>query len=79
MDGVSFKSFRCSCGKELMDMKQMGKLAEKFRKMKSVRFAKWGNSIAVRIPKDIAEELNIKDGTEGFLMKDGKSLKIINS
>ena len=29
----------------------------------NVRFSKWGNSIALRIPKGLAEELHVFDGT----------------
>lgn len=29
-----------------------------------MRVSKWGNSLAVRIPKDVAEALQLRDGTE---------------
>ena len=29
-----------------------------------MKVAKWGNSLAVRIPKDIAEALDLKEGSE---------------
>lgn len=29
-----------------------------------MRVAKWGNSLAVRIPKDVAEALGLKEGDE---------------
>jgi antitoxin MazE len=29
-----------------------------------MKIAKWGNSLAVRIPKELAEELNLAVGTE---------------
>jgi antitoxin MazE len=29
-----------------------------------VKVAKWGNSLAVRIPKDVAEALNLEEGSE---------------
>lgn len=29
-----------------------------------MKVAKWGNSLAVRIPKDVAAELGIKDGDD---------------
>ena len=29
-----------------------------------MRIAKWGNSLAVRIPKDVAEALGLKEGDE---------------
>lgn len=30
----------------------------------NVKVAKWGNSLAIRIPKDVAEALGIKEGDE---------------
>lgn len=56
-DGVEFEAFKCShCGEQLMNVKQLRQLAEKYRDLrraKTIRFAKWGNSIAVRIPTDL--------------------------
>lgn len=80
-DGVEFEAYRCSsCGEEIVDMKQLESLAEKYRKLrkaKDVTFAKWGNSIAVRIPRDIVEEYGIKSGRQAILTKDKKGIKII--
>ncbi|MBN8828100.1 MAG: AbrB/MazE/SpoVT family DNA-binding domain-containing protein [Sphingobacteriia bacterium] len=42
-----------------------------------IHFSKWGNSIAVRIPKSVAEELGLNDGTIGNLkLNANKSLVI---
>ena len=80
-DGIEFEAFRCtSCGEEIMNMKQLRGLAKKYRKLKKakeVTFAKWGNSIAVRIPSDIVEEYKIASGKHGILTKDKKGIKII--
>ncbi|MEK6951915.1 MAG: hypothetical protein AABX29_02765 [Nanoarchaeota archaeon] len=80
-DGISFEAFRCpSCGEEIMNMKQLKSLANKYRKIrkaKEVIFSKWGNSIAVRIPSDIVEEYKIKSGKQGILTKDKEGIKII--
>jgi antitoxin MazE len=32
-----------------------------------VKISKWGNSIGVRVPKDVAEKLGLKDGTNAEL------------
>lgn len=37
---------------------------------------KWGNSLAVRIPKDVVKRLNLIDGVELDLVVEGESLKI---
>lgn len=73
-DGIEFEAFKCdSCGEEIMDMKQLKVLAQKYRKLrqsKEITFAKLENSIAVRIPKDVAQEYHIKSGKQGILTKD---------
>lgn len=80
-DGIIFESSQCeSCGEELMDMHQLRKLAIKYRKLrkaKEVKFAKWGNSLAVRIPSDVAEEFKLKAGKTGLMTKEKEGIKII--
>ncbi|MBI2147617.1 hypothetical protein HYU19_04010 [Candidatus Woesearchaeota archaeon] len=80
-DGVSFEIFYCkACGEEIMTMKQLKALATKYRKLrkaKEVTFAKWGNSIAMRIPSGIAEEYGISPGKHGTLTKDKEGFKVI--
>ena len=82
-DGINFEAFKCkSCGEEIMNMKQLEVLAKKYRdlrKSKEITFAKWGNSIAVRIPSEIAEEFNITSGKHALMTKDKKSIKITQS
>ena len=41
-----------------------------------VRLAKWGNSLAVRLPKRIADELGLKPGRDVDLEKHGSQLRI---
>ena len=80
-DKVEFEAFKCSeCGEEIMTMKQLKALAGKYRRLrnaKDITFAKWGNSIAVRIPSDVAEEYNISAGKHGILTKDKEGIKLI--
>lgn len=80
-DGIEFKAYECTeCGEEIMNMKQLKVLAGKYRKLRSAKditFAKWGNSIAVRIPSDIVGEYNISAGKHGTLTKDKEGIKII--
>ncbi len=80
-DGIEFEAYKCpDCGEEIMTMKQLKVLAGKYRKLrnaKEITFAKWGNSIAVRIPSDIAEEFKISVGKRGTLTKDKEGIKII--
>lgn len=80
-DGMPFEAFKCnSCGEEIMDMQQLKVLANKYRKLrkaKEVVFAKWGNSLAVRIPKEVAEEYRIKSGRQALLTTSREVIKII--
>ena len=82
-DGIEFEAYSCpKCGEEIVTMKQLKVLANKYRKLrkaKEITFAKWGNSIAVRIPSDIADEYNISAGKHGTLTKDKEGIKIIPS
>ncbi len=80
-DGIEFETYKCSeCGEGIMNMKQLKALAGEYRKLrraKDITFAKWGNSIAVRIPSEIADEYNIFAGKRGTLTKDKEGIKII--
>ena len=80
-DEIEFEAYKCSsCGEEIVDMAQLKVLAKKYRelrKAKEVTFAKWGNSIAIRIPRNIVKEYNIKSGKSAILTTDNKGIKII--
>ncbi len=79
-EGVEFEVFKCtSCGEEIMDMEQLKALSKEYRRLrkaKEITFAKWGNSIAVRIPKDIVQELHITSGKHAVLIKEKDGIKI---
>lgn len=74
IEHIEYEAYRCSmCGEELLDMRQVGALAKEYRKLqkaKEITFAKWGNSIAVRIPNSIVEELQITPGKRAIIRKD---------
>lgn len=80
-DHVPYEAYKCAkCGEEIMTMQQLKSLAAKYRKLrkaKEITFAKWGNSIAVRIPSDIAQEYNIISGRQGIMTKEKEGIKII--
>ncbi len=80
-DNIDFEAYKCvSCGEKLMNMNQLGVLAEKYRnlrKAKEVKFQKWGNSLAVRIPKELVDELHLAPKKKGLAIKEKNSLKII--
>ncbi len=80
-DDIEFEAFKCSsCGEEVVDMKQLEVLADKYRKLskaKEVTFAKWGNSIAVRIPSDVVDNYKITSGKHALMTTDKKGIKIV--
>src|SRR3989344_3812614 len=79
-DNIKFETFKCdNCGEELMNGKQLKSLANKYRQLKmakAISFAKWGNSIAIRIPNEFIKEYNIKPGKQAMLIKEKNSLRI---
>ena len=80
-DGISFRAHKCNkCGEEILDMDQLKNLADKYKKLrdaKSVKFSKWGNSLAVRIPKELTEKLALSDGKKAYIIEEKNSLKIM--
>ncbi len=80
-DNVRYSFYKCiSCKEELLDMPQMQSLAKKyksFRRANRVSVSKWGNSLAVRIPKSVAQELHLKAGKELLLMKEEDGIKLL--
>lgn len=41
-----------------------------------MQIAKWGNSLAVRLPADLVRTLGLKEGDQIDLVPDGDSLKV---
>jgi len=82
-DGIEFQAMRCNkCEEEIMTMPQLRSLSKKYRKLrkaKEISFAKWGNSLALRIPKDIVDEYDLSAGKHAILTKDKEGIKIIPS
>ncbi|SRR3989344_1401058 len=79
-DGIAFEAYKCqSCGEEIMNMDQLKELSVKYRKLKvskEITFAKWGNSIALRIPKEIVNEYHIKSGKRALLSQEDNAIRI---
>lgn len=80
-DRVEYTLYRCQhCGEEILDSEQLQALAEQYRalrKEKEIVFAKWGNSIAVRIPKDVAQNYGFKIGKHAYLRKEKEGIRIV--
>jgi len=81
----NFKADVCkNCGEEYFDEETAGKIQEKSKQMglfglaKKAKVAEIGNSIAIRIPKEIAEFLNLKKGREVLMFPENKNELHIN-
>ncbi len=79
-DEIDYHYFKCpNCGEELLNMNQLKAVSSKYQKLKfarQVQISKWGNSLAIRIPKEFVEEFHLKDGKKGILYKDKQSIRI---
>ena len=81
-EGIEYNYYRCyKCGEEILDMKQLHNVAEKYRKMKSyhIKLSKWGLSLGLRIPKELAKKYRLHDDKEVILLPEEKSIKIITT
>lgn len=80
-DGITFEAYRCEfCKEEVATGKQLQVLASKYRELnraQPVTFSTWGNSLAVRIPREVASELRWKPGTRGRLLKEKDGVRIV--
>ncbi len=81
----NFKADVCKkCGEVYFDEDTAGKIQQKSKELglfglaKKAKVAVIGNSIAIRIPKEIAEFLNLKKGTEVMIIPEGKHELMIN-
>lgn len=79
-EGVSYHYFKCNkCGEEIVDMKQLHNVAQKYREMKKyhAKLSKWGMSLGLRIPKELAKRYHLKDNEEVTIIPENKGIKII--
>ena len=79
-EGVIYHYFKCGkCGEEIVDMKQLHNVAQKYREMKTFRakMSKWGLSLGVRIPKELVKKYHFKDNKEVVIIPEDKGIKII--
>ncbi len=79
-EGVEYTYFKCdNCGEEILNMNQLHEVAEKYRDMKRyyVKVSKWGQSLGLRIPKDLAKRYHFKNEEEVAIIPEEKGIKII--
>lgn len=79
-EGVEYRYWRCSkCSEEVLDIKQLHAVAEKYRALKaySVTISKWGSALAIRIPREITQVQRIKEGKKALLIPEKTGFKVI--
>lgn len=79
-EGIKYKYFTCpKCGEEVVDMKQLHEVAEKYRTMKlyHAKVTRWGQSLGFRIPKALVTKYHFKANDEVALIPEKNSIKII--
>lgn len=79
-EGVEYTYFKCGkCGEEILDMKQLHNVAEKYREMKRfhAKISRWGMSLGVRIPKELVQKYKFKDNEEVMIIPEDSGIKVI--
>lgn len=78
-DGISYRYYKCSCGEEIVDMKQLHDVAEKYREMKRfhVKLSKWGMSLGLRIPKELTLKYGFTENKEVTIIPEERGIRII--
>jgi hypothetical protein len=80
-EGVAYSYHKCiSCKEEIVDMKQLHLVAEKYRTMKkySAKLSQWGLSLGLRIPKELVKKYHFKSETEVTIIPEKEGIKIIS-
>ena len=81
-EGVKYKYYKCgNCNEEVVDMKQLHNVAEKYRIMKKyrVKLSKWGLSLGIRIPKELVNKYKLNDDGEVSIIPEKDGILIIPS
>lgn len=79
-EGVAYNYFKCvKCGEEILDLKQLHRVAEKYRVMKNyhVKLSKWGLSLGMRLPKEVVQRYRLKDNEEVVLIPEKEGIRIM--
>ena len=79
-EGFEYNYFKCeNCGEEILNMQQLHNVAEKYRQMKkyNAKLTRWGQSLGLRIPKEIAKRYNFKDDEVVTIIPEKEGIRII--
>lgn len=79
-EGIAYKYHRCkSCGEEVLDMKQLHDVAEKYRSMRKyrVKLSRWGLSLGLRIPKELVKRNKLDKAREVEIIEEKVGFKVV--
>lgn len=79
-EGIRYTYFKCEkCGEEILNMKQLHAVAAKYRRLKTyhVKLSRWGLSLGMRIPKEVATFYHFKDNEHVVLVPEEEGLRLI--
>ena len=79
-EGFEYRYYKCSkCGEEIVDMKQLHDVAQKYREMKRfhVKLSKWGMSLGVRIPKELVKRYHLRGDGEVTIVPEKEGMRIV--
>ena len=79
-DNIAYEAYRCtSCGEELLDMKQLGDVAERFKEYKRMKakISRWGSSLGIRIPKELVKKYKLKPNNEVTFVAEENGIRIV--
>ncbi|MBU1199554.1 MAG: AbrB/MazE/SpoVT family DNA-binding domain-containing protein [Nanoarchaeota archaeon] len=77
-EGVGYTYYKCAkCGEEIVEMKQLHAVADKYREMKKyhAKLTPWGKSLGLRIPNELVKKYNFKE--EVVLIPEKKGIRIV--
>ena len=80
LDGIPYHYWSCpNCGDEIVDMRQLHEAVELSRKYKqyTVKVSKWGDSDAIRIPRELSKQYHLKSKKTVRLIPEKTGIKIV--
>ena len=80
-EGFEYDYNQChKCSEATVDMRQLHTVTQKYREMKkySAKISRWGGSLVMRFPKELAEQYCLKQNNEVTLAPEKKAIRIIS-
>ncbi len=76
--GVTYEAYRCTqCRDVTFNMEQAEHYLTAAEKSKEVTFSTWGQSLAIRIPKELAQALHLKPKNKARIIAEKEGFHII--